>query len=123
MAFFAGVRDISYYQTGGRGWQAERVAPYQPLTSRRGSPVPLDIIEDARRRQLNNGTTIDTTTLYSKLTGSKKQKPVQMQQTSDRPVPLPPPMAELKKQLAYSNMRLRACRAGADVASDMQVWS
>ena len=66
---------------------------------------------------------IDTTTLYSKLTGSKKQKPVQMQQTSDRSVPLPPPMAELKKQLAYSNMRLRACRAGADVASDMQVWS
>ena len=116
-----------------RGWSAPRGAPYAPLgespamsgagvwQSRPGplkkNRYPVDILDDGRRQRDQGAANVQAQMLTATLTKSKTQKPVETAKSSPRQVPLPPPFAELKQQLAYGDMRLRAVRAGMDVAS------
>jgi hypothetical protein len=118
-----------------RGWSAPRGEPYAPLgespamsgagvwQSRPGplrkNRYPVDILDDGRRQRDQSAAAVQAKLLTATLTNSKTQKPVQSAKSSPRQVPLPPPVDELKQQLAYGDMRLRACRAGVDVASHM----
>ena len=118
-----------------RGWSAPRGAPYAPLgespamhgagvwQSRPGplrkNRYPVDILDDGRRQRDQAAAAVQAQMLTATLTKSKTQKPVESAKSSPRQVPLPPPVAELKQQLAYGDMRLRAARAGMDVASHM----
>ena len=118
-----------------RGWAAPYDKPYRPLgesnwmdgagvwQSRMGPQkrdrYPVDILDDGRRQRDQAAANVQAQLLVSKLTKSKTQKPVEMGLSSPSQVPLPPPVAELKQQLAYGDMRLRACRAGMDVVSHM----
>lgn len=117
------------------GWSAPRGQAYAPLgespamsgagvwQSRPGplrkNRYPVDILDDGRRQRDQSAAAVQAKLLTATLTNSKTQKPVETAKSSPRQVPLPPPVDELKQQLAYGDMRLRACRAGVDVASHM----
>ena len=116
-----------------RGWSAPRGVPYAPLgespamngagvwQSRPGplkkNRYPVDILDDGRRQRDQGAANVQAQMLTATLTKSKTQKPVESAKSTPRQVPLPPPFDELKQQLAYGDMRLRAVRAGMDVAS------
>ena len=123
------------YENKHSGWSAPRGEPYAPLgespamsgagvwQSRPGplrkNRYPVDVLDDGRKQQDQGAAAVQAKLLTAALTNSKTQKPVESATKSPRQVPLPPPEDELKQQLAYGDMRLRACRAGADVASHM----
>jgi hypothetical protein len=114
--------NVAYVRPDGRGFQSPRVNPYQPLTSRRGAwppfpvssltremlnlhglageAVPLDIIEKQYNRPK-----VDTVGLYSMLTGSKKQKPVQQELTPNRARRLRPGLPGLPSLTSIYRLR------------------
>jgi hypothetical protein len=123
-------RIVDYTRPDGVGWSACHTKPYhelgthklwvsQPTGKRKIDRYPVDVFDSGSRRRNHAAAAAQAAELMARLTGSKTQKPVEVALKSPAQVPLPPASDELQHQLAYSDRRLRACRAGMDVVSHM----